>query len=480
MCGTAFFVLAFLIISCFRPLNDVSVWYQHSSNTSIKGVTKDCAFLVQVVEIKNFSKVLFCMKPRTSVLLLVCGIVAVGLGTVSYLPNSDMPIPKRVDTRFGILSRIERTTISSEQFSLRGSAYGTAPLSVIQESFIKPEHRIAHRSDVAVFPKRINIALCGVDSRIGEGTPHADANHVISIQPDSGYVEIISIPRDTPVPMGNGDTIIIANVRAKNGLVRYLHELETIAHVGRISYHIELGFSQALGIIELLGYKKPQKMLQVLRSRKAFAGGDYQRVYNQGQFIAQSITHNFHRVQGIWGDLLVISGLAFLNTNLAATDALAIIETLRTNGFLTTPQKQITVRTQPRVRIHFQAITFANLAQMDSIQTRIEQYTYAVSNAGTANESSVSDSALFKQRLWTMLAVRATDSTQPRLTIRTLQRPFEQHIWLQIRDTTERREMRRWFGYLLANAYTALGKPKKADGIRAIIQYETALFQLAQ
>ncbi len=335
--------------------------------------------------------------------------------------------------------------------------------------------------------RRINIVVCGVDTRIGEGTPHADANHVISLLVDSGRIEIISVPRDTPADAGYAvDSTkalinplnIIANVRARRGMHSYQRELQRITGLNEIPYYVEVGFSQALGIIEFLGYKEPQQTLRVLRSRKAHTGGDFQRVYNQGQFIAQSIKNHIHRFDGVFGDVLLRTGLLFVNTNLSASEAKGIIENLRSHGFLQSPEKNISVRLEPRVRIRFQAIDFSNSAEVDSLHAKIDRLARVLIKQDSTSVHI--DSVYAKKLLWSHLIASVADSTHPRDVIRRLQRPFEQRAWMQVADTAERTEIRRWVGQLLTGAYTKIGKPEKATGIQKIIQRETEFFLLQQ
>ena len=104
--------------------------------------------------------------------------------------------------------------------------------------------------------RRINIAITGVDSRLGDRYKHADANHVLSILLDSGKIEIISVPRDTPVDAGFEDSTgqnKLTVSRATLGRNGYLRELANIAKVDKIHYYVEFGFSQAMGIIDWLG-----------------------------------------------------------------------------------------------------------------------------------------------------------------------------------------------------------------------------------
>ena len=83
----------------------------------------------------------------------------------------------------------------------------------------------------------INVMITGVDSRLGDPMGHADANHLVRFFVDSGCVEIISIPRDTPSDAGFEDTTglnKLTNVRANRGRATYLKAICEIAGVQKI------------------------------------------------------------------------------------------------------------------------------------------------------------------------------------------------------------------------------------------------------
>jgi anionic cell wall polymer biosynthesis LytR-Cps2A-Psr (LCP) family protein len=89
--------------------------------------------------------------------------------------------------------------------------------------------------------RRINIAVTGLDGRIGRLSKLADANHVISILIETGQIEIISVPRDTYVDLGydEDDTLNLNKLticRAKKGRKEYLVALAEITKVNKIHY----------------------------------------------------------------------------------------------------------------------------------------------------------------------------------------------------------------------------------------------------
>ena len=101
--------------------------------------------------------------------------------------------------------------------------------------------------------RRINIAVIGVDSRLGDHYKHADANHVLSIIIDSSAIEITSIPRDTYADCGYHDSTNqnkITVMYAAKGRDEYLKEIASIADLDKIHYYIEVGFSQSNEILE--------------------------------------------------------------------------------------------------------------------------------------------------------------------------------------------------------------------------------------
>ncbi len=83
---------------------------------------------------------------------------------------------------------------------LRLMFYSAARLAA---GFVLPAISLSAAEAAAAENARINIT--GLDSRMGTIGNHADANHILSVLLDSGAVEIISIPRDTPADAGLDD-----------------------------------------------------------------------------------------------------------------------------------------------------------------------------------------------------------------------------------------------------------------------------------
>jgi hypothetical protein len=328
--------------------------------------------------------------------------------------------------------------------------------------------------------RRINIAIIGVDARMGTNTRHADANHILSIVPDSGVIEIISIPRDTPADAGMPDSSGLNKltiVHANRGIRAYLSEAARIAGIGRIDYYAELGFSQAMGIIELLGHRDSKSTLQVLRSRTGLGGDDFQRCYNQGQYIRQMILSHFHRATGILGDLLIRGGLTMVETNMNTDLVKSIISELKENGF---PRDSgaITVRVRPGRMQNFKVYDFTDSITIQRLRNKIERYNLTRQKKDSSANAKLPDIA---GKLENLLSAAARDTARkPKIAINRLMRYFDQHAWLQVQKQDRREEIRERFADMLFSCWMRLNKPEEARKVRHAIELEKELFKAAR
>ncbi len=351
--------------------------------------------------------------------------------------------------------------------SSRTKVSGDQPLFTIEKDAGKSSYR----------GRRVNIAVIGVDARMGTGTKHADANHVVSILLDSGKIEIVSIPRDTPADAGFSDSNSLNKltiVHANRGLRAYLSEASRIAGVGKIDYYVEFGFSQAMGIIELLGHKDSKSTLQVLRSRQGLGGDDYQRCYNQGQFIRQNILKNFGRADGFFGEVFIRGGLLLVETNLTADNISQVVSQLKDKGF-PRDSTAITVRVRPSVGNKFKLYDFSDDNTIQTLKNKIERYnTSRQKKDSSYGKSPKPDVAAQLRKIITN--ARTDSAKYPKQVIRRLSSYFDQHAWLQISDRKQRESVRADMESLLASAYFKLNKPAEAEKIHAIINTEKQMF----
>lgn len=352
------------------------------------------------------------------------------------------------------------------------------------------KHKISH--DTNVIPlneipgykplasgKRINIAVIGVDPRIGETVKHADANHILSFLLDSGTVDIISIPRDTYADCGYKDSLDFLNklttVYAGKGVKRYLYEAAKIAELDTIPFYIEVGFSQAMGVMELLGYKDPSSTLRVLRSRKGLGGDDFQRSYNQGQFIRQALLKHYGKIDGLFGDVILRAGMFLVNTNLSVAKVKEIMADMNKSGFPKSPEA-ITVQIRPAMKQKFAVYDFTDEETIGKLRNKVDNFANYLAEHDTA--TSIQGKTDVQGKLFGLIKQAATDSaSRPKLVIQRLQTPFDQHAWIQVEDPNARKVIRLRFVSLLSSAYKKSGKHEQVQHIMDVSAAEELLFE---
>ena len=321
----------------------------------------------------------------------------------------------------------------------------------------------------------VNVLITGIDSRLGQKSARADANHLVRFFLDSGCIEIISIPRGTFAMIRKGDTSggnIIANVRSIFGQERYIREITKIAKVKSIDYYIEFGFSQAMGIIELLGYKdNAASTLRVLRSRKAFTTGDHQRSYNQGQFIRQAILKVFDQTDDLVGKVGIRAALALANTNLSYDATQYLLDELRKHGFSSIGYERIWVRMKPNYLSQMKHLNFDS-ANVEQLESGIEKKVKGMLDGDRKTPEG------YAKRLQSLVKKAAVDSAKsPARVINALAFPFQQKAWMQVKDKQERIQLRNRICTLLIDAFNRTNKPIDAKTVQDYLQLEQEAYQ---
>jgi hypothetical protein len=332
------------------------------------------------------------------------------------------------------------------------------------------------RKDFPMPPGRVvNVLITGIDSRLGQKSARADANHIVRFFLDSGCIEIISIPRGTFAMIRKGDTSggnIIANVRSIFGQERYIREITKIAKVKSIDYYIEFGFSQAMGIIELLGYKdNAASTLRVLRSRKAFTTGDHQRSYNQGQFIRQAILKVFDQTDDLVGKVGIRAALALANTNLSYDATNYLLDEVRKHGFSSMGHERIWVRMKPNYLSQMKHLNFDS-ANVEQLESGIEKRVKGMLEGDRKTPEG------YAKRLQNLVKKAAVDSAKnPARVINSLVFPFQQKAWMQVKDKQERVHLRNRICTLLIDAFNRTNKTVDAKTVQDYLQLEQEAYQ---
>lgn len=325
--------------------------------------------------------------------------------------------------------------------------------------------------------RRINIAITGLDSRLGTRSNHADANHVLSFLLDSGKIEITSIPRDTYADAGMADSTGLNKltiVRAKRGRNVYHQELAKIAGLDRIHYYVEAGFSQVMGLIDFLGFKDSKSTLQVLRSRTGLGGDDYQRCYNQGQFIKQMILKHFDILYGPFSQIVIRGGIALMETNLTADVMNNIVTDLASKGFPRSTS-DVEIRVRPPIPINYKIYNFSDESVISSLTNKIENFNRKRDDdTNFANNKQIN----VERRLNKLIQDAARDSLKrPKQVINSLEVYFEQKAWHQIENPEAKNRVRDNIAKLLEDAYTKTKNVYKAKKVREAVESEKLLFE---
>lgn len=416
---------------------------------------------------------------RLGIVLLVL-IFFLGAWLTIHLLEKPKPLKSAViiqaDSNFKELDTIE-TKQHEEQLSIAESEF-LNDSSFIKQNASNEAGYLYQKDSSRTIPssaRRINIAVIGVDARLGTVSKRADANHILSIVPDSGYIEIISIPRDTPADAGMKDSSQnkLTIVHATRGIKAYLRESGKIAKVGPVNYWIQLGFSQAMGLIELFGHRDSKSTLQVLRSRTGLGGDDYQRCFNQGQYIRQMILRHFHKADGIMGDLLIRGGLTFMKSNLSTEGIKGLVYDLSKAGF-PKDAASITVRVRPETGIRFKVYNFSDSASVKKLKNKIERFNAFMAKKDTSHAKKNIDPAGRLTRVLNNLA--ADTAEKPKKVLEQLYPYFEQHAWLQVRNESERDSIRNRIGALMMHSFNKIGKPDNARWVQYVIDTEKAMF----
>jgi len=327
------------------------------------------------------------------------------------------------------------------------------------------EHPSSESSDTRSTPSResIEVLIIGLDSRLGRERGRADAIHLVSIEPDLPRVTITSIPRGTPSKLGytSPGANIISHVRAVRGRDALIKRVASLCGKERIQYFIEVGFSQSMGILELLGFENPMSELQALRKRKGFQLGDHERSYNQGEFLRRSLLAFLPKLEGATGELLLRTGLHFVETNLTPELCLGLVYTLNDAGLAGHPE---------RVR----HVLFGPFEKRFARRPPVDLNTHAV--VGLTEGKIKSGDGRAESRIRAALAKACRHVQSPWQVKRDLWQIFRQRGWLQISGRKTRNELRDSIASLLHGAFAKVGDVFALRDLRSILRTDSLLF----
>jgi hypothetical protein len=395
----------------------------------------------------------------------------------SYSPRSIAPPPPSavglaaaeqiVSTASGTVNSLHATLYPGHRDTLKARALrafsrpasGTPeidPLPMLPDFDIEEDH--------APRGRQLHVLLIGMDARLGHSRGRADAIHLLTVSAGDSTVRIMSVPRGTPSPLGykNPSSNIISSVRSARGREELLRRVAALCGVDSIPYYVELGFSDALGVLELLGYEDPVLELQALRTRRRFQYGDHNRSYNQGMFVRSALLRLLPLLDGRTGELLMEAGLAIVESNLTVELCSGIAALLNDAHVAEHPERvQVDVRSPYNERIKRDADGAAHSRTVAGLS-------YARFKSGRG------DGALRVLRR-ALASSRAADVT-PREARSSLLPLYRQHGWLQIRDAQLRRSVRDSLFLRLREVCLLCGDETTAQQIGRVAEADDLLF----
>lgn len=311
--------------------------------------------------------------------------------------------------------------------------------------------------------RKLDILLIGLDSRLGKIRGRADALHLFTVDLDAPSILITSIPRGTYTDLGyeNDASNIIANVRSARGRAELQHRVARLCRRDSVPYYLEAGFSDAFGLLELLGYADPVAELQALRQRRSYQYGDHTRCYNQGIFLRNAFLRLLPLLEGVTGDILLRAGLDLVHTNLSREQCRGIAYILNDAGAARLPEL-VSVRLRSRFRRHIERAP------------RVEAYAHAVPGIDYRDLGGTTHAA--ERRIRSALAEAAAGTEAPRRVRDRLLVMFRQHGWLQIGDRSVRRQLRDSLAATLLTACAQLGNTGEVREIRRTVEADNVLF----
>lgn len=325
--------------------------------------------------------------------------------------------------------------------------------------------------------RRINIAVIGLDSRLGSNAGHADANHIFSIMPDIGKIEIISIPRDTYVDCGYDDTTHLNKLTVyylARGRGEYLKQIAEISRLGKIDYYVEFGFSQAMAILRFLGYDS-KETLQILRSRQGFSIGDYQRVYNQAQFMRQAVLKYFNTVNGPLRPAILNGVLGLVRTNIDYSTASNILDQLKQSN-LVSNSNNISVKIRPSLKTDFKIFDFSDPTVIAKLDQKIQHLSDDLSD--TTHKINNIDNYVYNKLSRAVLSAESDTAKNPTRAISKIETFYNQRAWHQISDDYQRNQIRDRIANVLVISYKKKNNINKANDIANTIAKEKELFDV--
>jgi len=343
------------------------------------------------------------MKYILSIFLFVIITIPVAL----FLPVISSKFEPKPVVLISPLASSIKNTAGSISYKSTGSVHASNILGTTDKKVITP----------------INILLLGFDGRRGDSNPRCDAIHMISFYPSAGKIRITTVPRGTTIKLSkNGDETIVANSCHTMGIDFTVKQIEKITGIHPDAI-VKVGFSQTLGALRLIDLPTTPT-LQYLRNRR-YGIGDYQRSYNQAQFLKDMLVSHFEQLAALPKPIQYLL-FQMIDTDMDFEEANQLASQLAASKIFTNPEN-IELVTKPADNKLRRDISFAEsiYGQETDWQNDPEFKTYQ------GNLEAYLENLIQK-------ADRLIETKKGKSAYNSIKTPFSQRLWLQIENEDKR------------------------------------------
>lgn len=376
------------------------------------------------------------------------------IATIDSIPVAEAKSPVRTPLISAMPAPTSNVSEEQASFQPKPPAHDVDSTKQSQPKLLTSVENKIHRT--------FKVLLIGVDTRLGKSSARADAIHLLCVDLDEASIEIVSIPRGTIVPPVEKG-IIISHVRQWKGRNGLMQCVSKCTGKGTISYFVEVGLSQAMGILELLGYANPVSELQSLRQRKGYQFGDIERSYAQARFIRKTLLRHFELLTGVTGDLLLTAGLSLVETNLTKDICQGVIYALKEQGF---PRSEEAVAIDLRSRFEKRIVAKTKGEADGERELRRKEM--------LLQEQAQS---IVQRKIRSALHHASMHVDAPSRVVADLGKIYEQRGWLQIQNHEIRKMLRDSLLHTLQRALVSQGKKIESQKMERTASEEDALYQ---
>lgn len=162
-----------------------------------------------------------------------------------------------------------------------------------------------------------------------------------------------------------------------------------------------------------------------------------------------------------------------MKSNLSTEGIKGLVYDLNKAGF-PKDAASIVVRVRPETGIRFKVYNFSDSASIKLLKNKIERFNAFMAKKDTSYAKKSVDPAGKLTKVLNNLA--ADTAEKPKKVLEQLYPYFEQHAWLQVRNESERDDIRSRIGAYMIHSFNKIGKPDNARWVQYVIDTEKAMF----